>query len=107
MLSYGCGVPSPHPQIISILDILAPPNLEHFEDVYIVSDLMETDLHRIIYSRYCRRMDGWMDGWMVWGMRGKGRKRGRQRPARDISWMCGGTMELLEETDLHRIIYSR
>ena len=42
-------------QIISVLDILAPPNLERFEDVYIVSDLMETDLHRIIYSRYVGR----------------------------------------------------
>jgi mitogen-activated protein kinase 1/3 len=25
--------------------------LQTFEDVYIISDLMETDLHRIIYSR--------------------------------------------------------
>ena len=33
------------------MDILPPPTLEEFEDVYIVSDLMETDLHRIIYSR--------------------------------------------------------
>ncbi len=38
-------------QIISILDMQAPPSLERFDDVYIVSDLMETDLHRIIYSR--------------------------------------------------------
>ena len=38
-------------QIISILDILPLPSLSAFEDVYIVSDLMETDLHRIIYSR--------------------------------------------------------
>lgn len=38
-------------QIISILDMQAPPSLDRFEDVYIVSDLMETDLHRIIYSR--------------------------------------------------------
>lgn len=33
------------------MDILPPPSLDNFEDVYIVSDLMETDLHRIIYSR--------------------------------------------------------
>jgi mitogen-activated protein kinase 1/3 len=38
-------------QVISVLDLLVPPSLEEFEDVYIVSDLMETDLHRIIYSR--------------------------------------------------------
>lgn len=40
-----------HENIITIMDILPPPTLEEFEDVYIVSDLMETDLHRIIYSR--------------------------------------------------------
>lgn len=40
-----------HENIISIVDILPPASLDHFEDVYIVSDLMETDLHRIIYSR--------------------------------------------------------
>ncbi|CAM9476144.1 unnamed protein product [Pylaiella littoralis] len=40
-----------HGNIISIVDILVPPSPEEFEDVYIVSDLMETDLHRIINSR--------------------------------------------------------
>eukprot|EP00611_Tribonema_gayanum_P002591 TRINITY_DN1193_c0_g1_i4.p1 TRINITY_DN1193_c0_g1~~TRINITY_DN1193_c0_g1_i4.p1 ORF type:complete len:534 (-),score=158.60 TRINITY_DN1193_c0_g1_i4:858-2459(-) len=39
-----------HENIINILDILPPPSLATFEDVYIVSNLMETDLHRIIYS---------------------------------------------------------
>ena len=39
------------PQIIGIDDLQKPPSLEHFKDVYIVSELMETDLHRIIYSR--------------------------------------------------------
>ena len=42
-----------HENIISILDMM-PPNvryLEDFNDVYIVTDLMETDLHRIIYSK--------------------------------------------------------
>jgi len=33
------------------VDILVPPSPEEFEDVYIVSDLMETDLHRIINSK--------------------------------------------------------
>jgi len=34
------------------VDIIPPaPTAEEFEDVYIVQDLMETDLHRIIYSK--------------------------------------------------------
>ncbi|KAH9113819.1 hypothetical protein LEN26_007244 [Aphanomyces euteiches] len=40
-----------HENIITIVDLLPPPSISHFEDVYIISDLMETDLHRIIYSR--------------------------------------------------------
>mmetsp|Transcript_3029 Transcript_3029/g.4626 ORF Transcript_3029/g.4626 Transcript_3029/m.4626 type:complete len:417 (-) Transcript_3029:254-1504(-) len=41
-----------HENVIRIVDIIAPsPTIEEFEDVYIVQDLMETDLHRIIYSR--------------------------------------------------------
>jgi mitogen-activated protein kinase 1/3 len=46
-----------HDNIIGILDILPPPSIDEFEDVYIVSDLMETDLHRIIYSRQPLSMD--------------------------------------------------
>lgn len=43
---------SSNAQIIRIIDIIPPPSTaEEFEDVYIVQDLMETDLHRIIYSR--------------------------------------------------------
>lgn len=39
-------------QVIRIIDIIPPsPTAEEFEDVYIVQDLMETDLHRIIYSK--------------------------------------------------------
>ncbi|CAM9149335.1 unnamed protein product, partial [Hapterophycus canaliculatus] len=40
-----------HDNIISIVDILVPPSSEEFEDVYIVSELMETDLHRIINTK--------------------------------------------------------
>lgn len=41
-----------HENIIRIIDIIPPPpTAEEFEDVYIVQDLMETDLHRIIYSK--------------------------------------------------------
>jgi len=42
-----------HENIVSLVDMM-PPNvkyLEDFTDVYLVTDLMETDLHRIIYSK--------------------------------------------------------
>eukprot|EP00927_Polykrikos_kofoidii_P042155 TRINITY_DN3600_c0_g1_i1.p1 TRINITY_DN3600_c0_g1~~TRINITY_DN3600_c0_g1_i1.p1 ORF type:complete len:373 (+),score=60.35 TRINITY_DN3600_c0_g1_i1:177-1295(+) len=39
-----------HDNIISILDMY-PPESPDFNDIYIVTDLMETDLHRVIYSR--------------------------------------------------------
>ena len=37
--------------IIAIKDILLPKNQEEFMDVYVVFDLMESDLHRIISSK--------------------------------------------------------
>lgn len=42
-----------HENIISIQDMMPPlaRQVEDFRDVYIVTDLMETDLHRIIYSK--------------------------------------------------------
>jgi len=39
-----------HDNIISILD-LYPPDHPDFDDIYIITDLMETDLHRVIYSK--------------------------------------------------------
>merc|ERR1719207_53358 len=39
-----------HDNIIRILDMY-PPDSVHYEDIYIVTDLMETDLHRVIYSK--------------------------------------------------------
>ncbi|XP_028400572.1 probable cyclin-dependent serine/threonine-protein kinase DDB_G0278487 [Dendronephthya gigantea] len=40
-----------HDNIIAIRDILRPPeDVSCFEDVYVVFDMMETDLHRIIHS---------------------------------------------------------
>jgi mitogen-activated protein kinase 1/3 len=44
-------------QVIKIVEILAPATLENFDDVYIVQELMETDLHRIIYSRQTLTID--------------------------------------------------
>ncbi|KAF9239857.1 mitogen activated protein kinase-like protein [Melanogaster broomeanus] len=40
-----------HENIISILDILQPPNFEMFKEVYLVQELMETDLHRVIRTQ--------------------------------------------------------
>ena len=40
-----------HENVIHIKDILVPRSLSSFEDIYIVSELMETDLHRVIYSK--------------------------------------------------------
>ncbi|KAI3453751.1 hypothetical protein Pfo_010414 [Paulownia fortunei] len=39
-----------HVNIISIKDIIRPPRREAFNDVYIVYELMDTDLHKIIQS---------------------------------------------------------
>ena len=40
-----------HDNIVSLIDIQKPPSRTGFEDIYIITDLMETDLHRVIYSR--------------------------------------------------------
>lgn len=43
---------SSHENIISIFDLMScPPNKMHFDDIYIVTNLMETDLERIIRSK--------------------------------------------------------
>ena len=44
--------------MIRIIDLIPPPPpAEEFEDVYIVQELMETDLHRIIHSRQALTID--------------------------------------------------
>lgn len=40
-----------HDNIIPLLDIQKPDNKTGYNDVYIITELMETDLHRVIYSR--------------------------------------------------------
>jgi len=40
-----------HESIIGLEDIVAPSAPDDFKDLYIVSELMESDLHRIIHSR--------------------------------------------------------
>lgn len=38
-----------HPNVIKLLDVLPPEN-PAFEDIYIVTEQMDSDLHRVIYS---------------------------------------------------------
>jgi len=40
-----------HENIIKVLDVGKPPARTGFEDIYIITELMETDMHRVIYSR--------------------------------------------------------
>jgi len=40
-----------HENIISLIDVQKPPAPTGYEDIYIITDLMETDMHRVIYSR--------------------------------------------------------
>ncbi|KIY48786.1 Pkinase-domain-containing protein [Fistulina hepatica ATCC 64428] len=40
-----------HENIIQILDILRPSCIEEFNEVYLVQELMETDLHRVIRTQ--------------------------------------------------------
>jgi serine/threonine protein kinase len=40
-----------HDNIVSLLNVIIPEKRTGYNDIYIVTDLMETDLHRVIYSR--------------------------------------------------------
>ncbi|CAH0485405.1 unnamed protein product [Peronospora farinosa] len=39
-----------HKNITRLLDLSPPPSRKHFDDMYIITELMETDLHQVIYS---------------------------------------------------------
>jgi mitogen-activated protein kinase 1/3 len=39
-----------HDNIIAVKDVLKPPNRDKYNDVYIIYELMDTDLHQIIRS---------------------------------------------------------
>ncbi|TDH69336.1 hypothetical protein CCR75_001385 [Bremia lactucae] len=45
ILSHFC-----HRNIPRLLDLSPPPSRKHFHDMYIITELMETDLHQVIYS---------------------------------------------------------
>ncbi|CAM9502387.1 unnamed protein product [Chrysoparadoxa australica] len=40
-----------HPNINQLFEVLAPPTNSLYEDVYLVCELMDTDLHKAIYGR--------------------------------------------------------
>jgi mitogen-activated protein kinase 1/3 len=40
-----------HDNLITLLEVPKPSNPTTYNDIYIITDLMETDLHRVIYSR--------------------------------------------------------
>lgn len=40
-----------HENVLSLMDLIPPPSYSDFRDVYMTVDLMEMDLHRIIYSK--------------------------------------------------------
>lgn len=40
-----------HENIIKMIDVQKPPARTGFDDIYIITELMETDMHRVIYSR--------------------------------------------------------
>ncbi|XP_042001987.1 mitogen-activated protein kinase homolog MMK2-like [Salvia splendens] len=46
-----------HDNVIAIKDIIRPPQKESFNDVYIVYELMDTDLHHIIQSNQTLTLD--------------------------------------------------
>ena len=40
-----------HPNVVKLYDVMEPPCIEGFEDLYIVTELMSTDLQKILYSK--------------------------------------------------------
>lgn len=40
-----------HENIVTLLDIPKPPSKIGYDDIYFITDLMGTDLHRVIYSK--------------------------------------------------------
>ncbi|KAL3269173.1 hypothetical protein HHI36_008258, partial [Cryptolaemus montrouzieri] len=36
--------------VLSALDILQPPHLDFFQEIYVITELLQSDLHKIIVS---------------------------------------------------------
>lgn len=41
-----------HENIIHLLDVFMPEDLNNFEDIYFVTELVDTDLHKALYSKH-------------------------------------------------------
>jgi len=39
-----------HENLISALDVLQPPHIDFFQEIYVITELMQSDLHKIIVS---------------------------------------------------------
>ncbi|KAJ7314077.1 hypothetical protein JRQ81_006010 [Phrynocephalus forsythii] len=39
-----------HDNVLSALDILQPPQIDCFEEIYVITELMQSDLHKVIVS---------------------------------------------------------
>ncbi|KAL1396846.1 hypothetical protein pipiens_010214 [Culex pipiens pipiens] len=39
-----------HENVLSALDILQPPHLDFFQEIYVITELLQSDLHKIIVS---------------------------------------------------------
>ncbi|XP_067419935.1 serine/threonine-protein kinase NLK2-like [Emydura macquarii macquarii] len=39
-----------HENVLSVLDILQPPQIDCFEEIYVLTELMQSDLHKVIVS---------------------------------------------------------
>ncbi|KAL4657317.1 serine/threonine-protein kinase NLK [Arapaima gigas] len=39
-----------HDNLLSILDVVQPPHVDYFEEIYLVTELMQSNLHSVIYS---------------------------------------------------------
>lgn len=39
-----------HENIVSALDLLQPPHIDFFQEIYVITELMQSDLHKIIVS---------------------------------------------------------
>jgi mitogen-activated protein kinase 6 len=40
-----------HENVLQVYDVLPPPSYDTFQDIYVVSELMDIDLHQIIFSQ--------------------------------------------------------
>ena len=51
-----------HPDVVAIKDIILPPSPRDFRDIYVVFELMETDLHQVRERKRERTHSGALGG---------------------------------------------